>query len=247
MSNHLIEVQELTKVYGTDDAEVRALDGVSATVSRGEFVAVMGPSGSGKSTLMNILGCLDRPSGGAYLLDGRDVSGLSKNELAAVRNQKIGFVFQSFNLLPRLSALRNVALPMLYNSLEPLNAEERERRAAAALESVGLGNRLHHRPNQLSGGQQQRVAIARALVNHPPLILADEPTGNLDSKSSVEIMDLLHQLHAQGVTVAMVTHEPDIAAHAQRVICVKDGKVISEGRDGHSPCLDRQMLAGERS
>ena len=247
MNEYLIDVQELTKVYGIDDAEVRALDGVSATVNRGEFVAVMGPSGSGKSTLMNILGCLDRPSGGAYLLDGRDVSGLSKNELAAVRNQKIGFVFQSFNLLPRLSALRNVALPMLYNGLEPLNADERERRAAAALESVGLGNRLHHRPNQLSGGQQQRVAIARALVNHPPLILADEPTGNLDSKSSVEIMDLLHQLHAQGATVAMVTHEPDIAAHAQRVICVKDGKVISEGRDGHSPCLDRQMLAGERS
>jgi putative ABC transport system ATP-binding protein len=247
MSNHLIEVQELTKVYGADDAEVRALDGVSATVSRGEFVAVMGPSGSGKSTLMNILGCLDRPSGGAYLLDGRDVSGLSKNELADVRNQKIGFVFQSFNLLPRLSALGNVALPMLYNGHEPLDADERERRAAAALESVGLGNRLHHRPNQLSGGQQQRVAIARALVNHPPLVLADEPTGNLDSKSSVEIMDLLHQLHAQGTTVVMVTHEPDIAAHAGRVICVKDGKVISEGRDGHSPCLDRQMLAGERS
>jgi putative ABC transport system ATP-binding protein len=247
MSNHLIEVQELTKVYGTDDAEVRALDGVSAGVERGEFVAVMGPSGSGKSTLMNILGCLDRPTSGAYLLDGRDVSGLSKNELADVRNQKIGFVFQSFNLLPRLSALGNVMLPLLYNSREGLSAEERERRAVAALESVGLGNRLHHRPNQLSGGQQQRVAIARALVNRPPLILADEPTGNLDSKSSVEIMDLLHELHAQGVTVAMVTHEPDIAAHAQRVICVKDGKVISDGRDGHSPCLDRQVLAGGRS
>ena len=247
MSNQLIEVQELTKVYGADDAEVRALDGVSASVERGEFAAIMGPSGSGKSTLMNILGCLDRPTGGAYLLDGRDVSGLSKNELADVRNQKIGFVFQSFNLLPRLSALGNVMLPLLYNSHEDLSAEERERRAAAALESVGLGNRLRHRPNQLSGGQQQRVAIARALVNRPPLVLADEPTGNLDSKSSAEIMDLLHQLHAQGVTVVMVTHEPDIAAHAQRVICVKDGKVISEGRDGHSPCLDRQMLAGERS
>ncbi len=247
MSDHLIEVQELTKVYGEGDAEVRALDGVSASVERGEFVAVMGPSGSGKSTLMNILGCLDRPSDGAYLLDGRDVSGLSKNELADVRNQKIGFVFQSFNLLPRLTALGNVMLPLLYNGRDGLSAEERERRAVAALESVGLGNRLHHRPNQLSGGQQQRVAIARALVNRPPLILADEPTGNLDSKSSVEIMDLLHELHAQGVTVAMVTHEPDIATHAGRVICVKDGKVISDGRDGHSPCLDRQMLAGERS
>ena len=247
MSDHLIEVQELTKVYGADDAEVRALDGVSASVERGEFVAVMGPSGSGKSTLMNILGCLDRPTGGAYLLDGRDVSGLSKNELADVRNQKIGFVFQSFNLLPRLTALGNVMLPLLYNAREDLSAEERERRAIAALESVGLGNRLHHRPNQLSGGQQQRVAIARALVNRPPLILADEPTGNLDSKSSVEIMDLLHQLHTQGTTVAMVTHEPDIAAHAGRIICVRDGKVISDGRDGQSPCLDRQMLAGGRS
>ncbi|MBI3177308.1 MAG: ABC transporter ATP-binding protein [Chloroflexi bacterium] len=247
MSEHLIEVQELTKVYGEGDAEVRALDGVNAGVNRGEFVAIMGPSGSGKSTLMNIIGCLDRPSGGAYMLDGRDVSRLSKNELAAVRNQKIGFVFQSFNLLPRLSALANVSMPMLYNSVERLSPKERETRAAAALESVGLGNRLHHRPNQLSGGQQQRVAIARALVNHPALILADEPTGNLDSKSSVEIMDLLHQLHAQGTTVVMVTHEPDIATHAQRVICVKDGKVISEGRDGHSPCLDRQMLTGERA
>ncbi|MEK7325974.1 MAG: ABC transporter ATP-binding protein, partial [Chloroflexota bacterium] len=184
MSEQLIEVQELTKVYGAGDAEVRALDGVSATVSRGEFVAVMGPSGSGKSTLMNILGCLDRPTDGAYLLDGRDVSGLSKNELADVRNQKIGFVFQSFNLLPRLTALGNVMLPLLYNSHEDLSAEERERRATAALESVGLGNRLRHRPNQLSGGQQQRVAIARARVNRPPLVLADEPTGNLDSKTS---------------------------------------------------------------
>jgi putative ABC transport system ATP-binding protein len=247
MSEHLIEVQDLSKVYGEGDAEVRALDGVSASVERGEFVAVMGPSGSGKSTFMNILGCLDRPTGGAYFLDGRDVSGLSKNELADVRNQKIGFVFQSFNLLPRLTALGNVMLPLLYNSRDGLSADERERRAIIALESVGLGKRLRHRPNQLSGGQQQRVAIARALVNRPPLILADEPTGNLDSKSSVEIMDLLHELHAQGVTVAMVTHEPDIAAHAQRVICVKDGKVISDGREGHSPCLDRQMLAGGQS
>ncbi len=194
---------------------------------------------------MNILGCLDRPSSGAYILDGHDVSGLSKNELAAVRNQKIGFVFQSFNLLPRLSALSNVMLPMLYNSAEDLSRDDREERAIAALESVGLGNRLHHHPNQLSGGQQQRVAIARALVNRPPLILADEPTGNLDSKASVEIMDLLHNLHGQGVTIVMVTHEPDIAQHAQRVICVKDGQVISEGRDGLSPCLDRNILMGE--
>ncbi len=245
MRSALIEVKDLMKIYGEDDAEVRALNGVNATVNQSEFVAIMGPSGSGKSTLMNILGCLDRPSSGAYILDGHDVSGLSKNELAAVRNQKIGFVFQSFNLLPRLSALSNVMLPMLYNSAEDLSRDDREERAVAALESVGLGNRLHHHPNQLSGGQQQRVAIARALVNRPPLILADEPTGNLDSKASVEIMDLLHNLHGQGVTIVMVTHEPDIAQHAQRVICVKDGQVISEGRDGLSPCLDRNILMGE--
>jgi len=245
MSEHVIEVQALTKVYGAGDAEVRALDGVSAAVERGEFVAVMGPSGSGKSTLMNILGCLDRPTGGDYRLDGRDVSRLSKNELAAVRNQKIGFVFQSFNLLPRLSALSNVTLPLLYNSAQPASALERAARAAAALEAVGLGNRQHHRPSQLSGGQQQRVAIARALVNRPALILADEPTGNLDSKSSAEIMDLLHQLHAQGATVVMVTHEPDIAVHAQRILCVRDGRVLADGRDGPSPCLDRHVLVGD--
>ncbi len=245
MTTTIIEVKDLMKVYGEEDAEVRALDGVNAAVHQGEFVAIMGPSGSGKSTLMNILGCLDRPTSGAYILDGRDVSDLSKNELAAVRNQKIGFVFQSFNLLPRLSALSNVMLPMLYNDVEDLSAAEREARATAALESVGLGHRLHHHPNQLSGGQQQRVAIARALVNRPPLILADEPTGNLDSKASVEIMDLLHRLHGEGATIVMVTHEPDIAQHAQRVICVKDGRVISEGRDGHSPCLDRKILMGE--
>ncbi|HRF48360.1 MAG TPA: ABC transporter ATP-binding protein [Anaerolineales bacterium] len=235
----LIDVRDLTKVYGVDETEVRALDGLNAGVARGEFVAIMGPSGSGKSTLMNILGCLDRPTSGAYVLDGRDVSGLNKNELAAVRNQKIGFVFQSFNLLPRLSALRNVALPMLYNSVEEIDDVEATRRAGAALESVGLGQRLHHRPNQLSGGQQQRVAIARALVNRPPLLLADEPTGNLDSRASVEIMDLLHRLHGEGVTIVMVTHEPDIAAHAGRVICVKDGRVLASGPASGSPCLDR--------
>jgi putative ABC transport system ATP-binding protein len=247
MSESLIEVRELTKVYGADDTEVRALDGVNVDVQRGEFVAIMGHSGSGKSTLMNILGCLDRPTGGAYILDGRDVSGLDKNELASVRNQKIGFVFQSFNLLPRLSALANVSLPMMYNGAEKLTAKDREGRAAKALESVGLANRLHHRPNQLSGGQQQRVAIARALINQPPLILADEPTGNLDSKSSVDIMNILHQLHAQGTTIVMVTHEPDVAAHAGRVICVKDGKVIADGRDGHSPCLGQAVGGGNET
>ncbi len=245
MSDFLIEVRGLTKIYGAGDSEVRALDGLDAGVARGEFVAVMGPSGSGKSTLMNILGCLDRPTGGAYRLDGRDVSGLDKNELAAVRNQKIGFVFQSFNLLPRLSALRNVTLPMLYNSAEGLSDAAAQDRARAALESVGLGQRLHHHPNQLSGGQQQRVAIARALVNRPPLLLADEPTGNLDSRASVEIMELLHGLHRQGVTIVMVTHELDVAAHAGRVICVKDGRVLAAGPAGHSPCLERALLHGE--
>jgi putative ABC transport system ATP-binding protein len=196
---------------------------------------------------MNILGCLDRPTSGKYILDGRDVSQLTKNELAVVRNQKIGFIFQSFNLLPRLSALDNVILPMLYNPVEDLSVSEQRRRAIESLESVGLGDRLEHRPNQLSGGQQQRVAIARALVNKPPLILADEPTGNLDSRSSVEIMDLLHQLHNRGGTIVMVTHEVDIAAHAQRVICVRDGEVVSEGREGAGACLDRQAVVEGKS
>ena len=247
MNQLLIDVRGLTKVYGADGSEVRALDGLDAKVRRGEFVAIMGPSGSGKSTLMNILGCLDRPTDGAYILDNQDVSGLDKNELAAVRNQKIGFVFQSFNLLPRLSALRNVILPLLYNSVNLLTDADAEGRARAALESVGLGQRLHHRPNQLSGGQQQRVAIARALVNRPPLLLADEPTGNLDSRASVEIMDLLHALHAQGVTIVMVTHEPDVATHAERVICVKDGRALAAGPDGRSPCLEHALLQGARA
>ena len=246
MSYPIIDVKDLTKVYGTGESTVHALAGVTTTVQQGEFVAVMGPSGSGKSTLMNIIGCLDRPTSGSYLLDNRDVSRLSKNELAQVRNQKIGFIFQSFNLLPRLSALENVMLPMLYNPDSALHDRERKRRAIAVLEAVGLEKRMNHRPNQLSGGQQQRVAIARSLVNQPPLILADEPTGNLDSRSGEEIMELLHQLHTQGGTVLMVTHEPDIAAHAQRIICVRDGKVIADGTDGASPCLDRQVLAGER-
>ncbi len=237
MSEYLIDVQNLTKVYGEEqDAMVYALNDLSANVQHGEFVAIMGPSGSGKSTLMNILGCLDRPSSGAYFLDGRDVSKLNKNDLADVRNQKIGFVFQSFNLLPRLSALENVMMPMLYDISIDLSPSEQRTRAIEALESVGLEKRIHHHPNQLSGGQQQRVAIARALVNRPPLILADEPTGNLDSKASVEIMDLLHQLHQKGVTVVMVTHEPDIASHAGRIICVRDGKTIAAGH-----CSDKTL------
>ncbi|MBN1640778.1 MAG: ABC transporter ATP-binding protein [Anaerolineae bacterium] len=228
MDQPLIEIRGLTKVYGKGSIAVRALRGVDATVARGEFVAVMGPSGSGKSTLMNILGCLDRPTSGTYVLDGEDVSGLDKDELAAVRNNKIGFVFQSYNLLPRLTAAKNVVMPLLYNAQLRASDAERHARAVEALASVGLADRTHHRPNQLSGGQQQRVAIARALVNSPAIVLADEPTGNLDTRSGQEIISLLGELHDRGSTIVMVTHELEIAEHAQRVIYLVDGVIVSD-------------------
>ena len=227
----MLEVTDLTKTYEMgEDNTVHALRGVSFTIRPGELVAIMGPSGSGKSTMMNILGCLDRPSAGSYRIDEQEVARLSDNELAEVRNRKIGFVFQSFNLLSRTSALENVELPLLYaRNGASAGSKERRKRAEAALDSVGLSNRLHHKPNQLSGGQQQRVAIARALVNQPSIILADEPTGNLDSVSSEEIMAIFQRLNReQGITVVFVTHEPDIAAHTRRILRMRDGLLVED-------------------
>jgi putative ABC transport system ATP-binding protein len=228
VNEHLIKVENLSKIYGMGEVAIRALDGLNLTIDEGEFVAIMGPSGSGKSTLMNILGCLDRPTEGHYWLGGEDVSKLDKTQLARVRNRRIGFVFQSYNLLPRASALKNVMLPLLYNSNGPhrQSAAEREALAQQALETVGLSGRAHHHPNELSGGQQQRVAIARALVSDPLIILADEPTGNLDTHSSQEIVDILQELHGRGRTIVMITHEPDLAAQAQRIVHLRDGRVV---------------------
>jgi putative ABC transport system ATP-binding protein len=227
----MIQVRDLRKTYRMGEIDVPALRGVSFNIQRGEFVAIMGPSGSGKSTLMNLLGCLDTPSGGQYLLDGLPVDRLDRNLLAAVRNRKIGFVFQQFNLLPRQTALENVALPLVYTG--KVRAEERQVRARQVLEQVGLGERMHHRPRELSGGQQQRVAIARALITQPALLLADEPTGNLDSRSSAEIMALFEELNGQGLTIVLVTHEQDIAAHAARVLTMHDGLLASDAPRDH--------------
>ena len=224
----IIEAKDITKVYRLGDIDVNALRGVSLTIDRGEFVAIMGPSGSGKSTFMNILGCLDKPSNGEYLLEDVDIGNLDRDKLAAIRNKKIGFVFQGFNLLPRTSAIENVELPLLYDGIP---ARERREKALEALNKVGLEGRGDHHPNQLSGGQQQRVAIARALVNNAPIILADEPTGNLDTKTSAEVMEIFVKLNTQSnITIILVTHENDIAAYSKRIIRFLDGKVVSDER-----------------
>lgn len=223
----LIETVDLWKTYQMGDEEIHALRGVSIQIERGEYVAIMGPSGSGKSTLMNLIGCLDTPSKGSYLLNGKQVSKMDDNELARIRNEEIGFVFQTFNLLPRATALRNVELPLVYAGIP---AKEREQRARAALDKVELTSRMSHRPNELSGGQRQRVAIARALVNNPSILLADEPTGNLDSKTGIEIMGLFERLHKAGNTIVLVTHEADVAAYAYRSIHIRDGQVEQDVR-----------------
>ncbi|NLO58337.1 MAG: ABC transporter ATP-binding protein [Synergistaceae bacterium] len=223
----LIEVYDIVKIYRTGDVELRALDGVSFSVEQGEFVSIMGHSGSGKSTMMNVLGCLDVPDGGTYFLDGKEVGSLPKDILAGIRNRKIGFVFQGFNLLPKATALENVELPLIYAGVQ---GKVRKERGRAALDRVGLADRMGHRPNQMSGGQQQRVAIARALVGETPLILADEPTGNLDSKTSEEIMDLFVTLNGEGKTIILVTHEADIAAYSKRTLRFKDGKLLDDER-----------------
>jgi putative ABC transport system ATP-binding protein len=223
----VIKLEDVHKTYHTGDVDVRAVRGVSLEINQGEFVAIMGASGSGKSTMMNVLGCLDRPTSGRYLLDGVDVSNLDRDELAAIRNSKLGFVFQGFNLLARTSALENVELPMLY-SHDHLSARDMREKALRALEIVGLADRAEHYPNQLSGGQQQRVAIARGLVNQPAVLLADEPTGNLDTRTSMEIMGVFQQLNEQGITLVMVTHELDIASYTKRTVVMRDGLVIAD-------------------
>ncbi|MFJ8298135.1 ABC transporter ATP-binding protein [Streptomyces sp. NPDC094447] len=227
MSTPVIEVRDVTKVYGQGETVVNALRGTNLTVEQGDYVAIMGQSGSGKSTLMNILGCLDVPTDGHYLLDGTDVSGLSERQLSILRNRKIGFIFQSFNLIPRMTALANVELPLAYGGVK---AAERRRRALAALDLVGLSERTEHEPNELSGGQQQRVAVARALATAPSLLLADEPTGNLDSKSTLDVLDILDQLSASGRTIVLITHEDEVAKRSKRVIRLVDGDIVEDRR-----------------
>jgi putative ABC transport system ATP-binding protein len=231
----IIRTEDLTKIYGTGDAHVLALDQINLTITENEFVAIMGPSGSGKSTLMNILGCLDRPTSGKYLLVGEDVSSMDKKELAIIRNKRIGFIFQSYNLLPQTTALDNVMLPLLYNRENHMSIEEQKMKAMTALEAVGLAGRVHHKTQELSGGQVQRVAIARALINNPLLLLGDEPTGNLDTRSGKEVMDLLRQLHEQGSTIVMVTHSDEIATNAQRIIRFRDGRIETDHANGKEP------------
>lgn len=226
MTKEIIKIKELKREFTMGTETVHALRGISFSIEEGEFVTIMGSSGSGKSTLLNILGCLDQPTSGTYEIDGLRVKDLTRNELATIRNEKIGFIFQSYNLLPRTSAIENVELPLLYNS--KVNSEERRKRAIKALEMVGLGDRLHHTPSQLSGGQQQRVAIARSLVNNPVMILADEATGNLDTRTSYEIMSLFQELNKKGITITFVTHEPDIAMFSNRTIVLKDGNIIKD-------------------
>lgn len=230
MEDEVITLRNITRDFPLGTEIVKVLKGISLSVKRGQYVALMGPSGSGKSTLMNLLGCLDTPTSGEYILNGYDVSSLEDSELAEIRNKEIGFVFQTFNLLPRITALQNVALPMIYAGV---GLSERMRRAEEALVSVGLANRMEHRPNQLSGGQRQCVAIARALVNHPSIILADEPTGNLDSKTSIEIMQLFQKIYEQGNTIIIVTHEEDIAEHAHRIIRLRDGQIYADEPNEH--------------
>ncbi len=235
----LITIRDIGRKYVIGSEVIHALKSVSLTINKGEFVALMGPSGSGKSTLMNILGCLDTPTKGDYILNGINVSQMTENQLAEVRNKEIGFVFQTFNLLPRNTAVDNVALPLVYAGI---NKEQREERANKALENVGLGNRMHHKPNELSGGQRQRVAVARALINDPSIILADEPTGNLDTKTSIEIMGLIEDIHDKGNTIILVTHEEDIAMHAHRIVRMRDGLIENDYRNENIHRVDRGTI-----